>query len=297
MRTIVVLALALAYALVPAAALASSANPDAGFKVKCDYSHTLSDDPIVFPNQPGMSHAHDFLGAADTNADSSFRSMRAAGSNCGLKADTAGYWLPTLYGPSGAIHPAEGTAAPGGEAASEVIYYRNDLDPSVPIHTIPKGLRIVVGNSHATSPSDNAVLGTSKLYYNCNDGWGPQAQVATPPSCGDGILVVHVRFPQCWDGVHLDSADHFSHMAWSEGGVCPVDHPVAIPRVIIRAEYPVGDPLPPIMWASGAFYTIHGDFWNTWNQRKLGRLVTRCFGQDVDCGTFSAAASDQVRNG
>ena len=77
--------------------------------------------------------------------------------------------------------------------------------------------------------------------YNCNDGEGPKDQVARPPVCDDGILVVHVRFPQCWDGVHLDSPNHISHMAWTdEGDTCPASHPVAIPRVTIRAEYPVG---------------------------------------------------------
>ena len=30
--------------------------------LRCGYSHPLTDDPIVFPGQPGASHFHDFFG-------------------------------------------------------------------------------------------------------------------------------------------------------------------------------------------------------------------------------------------
>ena len=32
------------------------------FVLRCKYSHTLMDDPIVFPGRPGASHMHDFFG-------------------------------------------------------------------------------------------------------------------------------------------------------------------------------------------------------------------------------------------
>jgi hypothetical protein len=265
----------------PAAAFEAT---DEGWIVECPYSHSLESDPIVYPNRPGASHFHDFFGARDTGAFSTPGSMRRGGTECGLAADTAGYWLPSLMKDGRVVHPE-------GRGTEQLIYYRNDLDPSERIHVPPKNLRIVAGNGHAKSEADNPLLGTSKIYYNCNDGEGPQDQVAEPPVCDDGILVVHVRFPQCWDGVHVDSPDHISHMAWTnEGDTCPASHPVALPRVTIRAEYPVGEDYAPsdIRFASGPYSSIHGDFLNTWHRTRLRRLVHRCFGGHEDCGTFEA---------
>ena len=67
------------------------------FLVHCGYSHTLKDDPIVYPGQPGASHTHDFFGSTTTNANSTDASMIASGSTCNIAGDTAGYWTPALY--------------------------------------------------------------------------------------------------------------------------------------------------------------------------------------------------------
>ena len=66
---------------VAAAAAASRAvgparhtGPQGGFGqfvVQCLYSHSATDDPIVHPRHPGMSHRHDFYGATRANARSS----------------------------------------------------------------------------------------------------------------------------------------------------------------------------------------------------------------------------------
>ena len=42
-------------------------------------------------------------------------------------------------------------------------------------------------------------------------------------------LELHVNYPDCWDGEHLDSSDHTSHMAQSRDYVCPASHPVKVP--------------------------------------------------------------------
>ena len=67
------------------------------FSVECPYDHTLNDDPIVYPNQPGVSHSHDFFGNVSTTASSTYDSMLASHTSCGYLADTAGYWNPTAY--------------------------------------------------------------------------------------------------------------------------------------------------------------------------------------------------------
>jgi len=54
---------------------------------------------------------------------------------------------------------------------------------------------------------------------------------------------------------------------------------------IFRIEYPVGAETGEITLASGGSWTVHGDFWNTWKQPALDRLVARCLRADEDRGT------------
>ena len=48
-------------------------------------------------------------------------------------------------------------------------------------------------------------------------------------------LEVEMKFPNCWDGVNLDSPDHTSHVVYSsdgtEDGSCPSSHPVKLPVI------------------------------------------------------------------
>ncbi|MFN2590263.1 MAG: hypothetical protein ABR518_05795, partial [Actinomycetota bacterium] len=56
-----------AVSAVPAIA-AYPAPPGPGWTVICGYDHSLEDDPIVSPNQPGAAHLHDFFGSHSTDA-------------------------------------------------------------------------------------------------------------------------------------------------------------------------------------------------------------------------------------
>ena len=53
------------------------------------------------------------------------------------------------------------------------------------------------------------------------------------------MLALHVAFPNCWNGRDLDSADHRSHMAYGELGLCPPSHPVEVPTINLNLRYPV----------------------------------------------------------
>jgi Domain of unknown function (DUF1996) len=94
---------------------------------------------------------------------------------------------------------------------------------------------------------------------------------------------VIVRFPECWDGVHLDSVDHRSHMhAVTAGQPCPDSHPVRLPELAEVFRYPVAD-VSALQLSSGGFETAHADFWNTWQQDALTALVERCINGPTDC--------------
>jgi hypothetical protein len=208
--------------------------------------------------------------------------MVSGPTSCGLAQDTAGYWVPALYRDGVKVNPGGSFE---GEDADQRVYYRDDnLNPGTVIQPIPKDLRIVLGNAKATSESANSALG-SKVYYGCSDD-SAEHQKAPPSSCPTGLMTLKVRFPNCWDGVRLDSADHLSHMAYPSSGKCPSSHPVPLPRITLRLEYPVSRTTGGITLSSGPYYTAHGDFWNTWNQPKLEQLTRDCLNSNRDCGTF-----------
>ena len=43
--------------------------------------------------------------------------------------------------------------------------------------------------------------------------------------------------------------------------------------------------------SSGPFYTLHADFWNTWQQERLDQLVEECLAAGVHCGSVDETRS------
>jgi hypothetical protein len=240
------------------------------FTSSCAFSHTNFDDPIVHPGIVGASHQHSFVGNDTTNADSTLASLQAGTTSCRRSADKAGYWMPTLFKDGAPVQPVGAT-----------IYYRRRTLQAV--RPFPAGLKIVAGNSAATSPQDLRIT-----YWNC----GPLADVApssTVPTCPDSGpdgLRLHVRFPSCWDGRNLDSADHKSHMAYptSRQG-CPADHPVAVPELEVIFRYPTTGGANVVL-ASGGQFSGHADFFNAWDETVLTQLVGFCLDGGRHCGPF-----------
>jgi hypothetical protein len=233
----------------------------------CGFSHRAGDDPIVFPGQPGVSHDHSFVGNTSTNAFSTLSTLSEAGTTCRRPGDTAAYWMPTLLVNGTVVTPLNAT----------IYYRRRTLAATQPF---PAGLKIVAGNSHATSPQS-----VRQVFWNCGV-LGGDAPSATPPTCPGALaagLRLHVRFPDCWNGKTLDSADHASHMAYSVAGVCPTSHPVPVPAITVIFHYPTtGGPTTTL--ASGGRLTGHADFFNAWNETALTRLVTDCLDALRHCG-------------
>jgi Domain of unknown function (DUF1996) len=282
MRRSPVLAMAvLAMVLVGLLATPSPSRADDGtWVLQCSYTRSLPDDPIVHPRMPGMAHLHDFFGNTSVDAFSTYRSMRAAGTTC-PQGDTAGYWLPAVLRDGTKVDPA-------GRGVREQVYVSADnLAPGTHIEPFPPDLRMVAGNAHATRASENPDLG-EEIYWGCSDnsvGGKPLA----PPACPSGVVSLHVGFPNCWDGMltHVDDTAHLRHPV---GYRCPAGFPHALPRLILRTEYPVGAG-GRITLSSGPTFTAHGDFWNTWDQAKLASLVDRCLNAGRDCGVFRGSGT------
>ena len=234
------------------------------FHVSCAFSHAATDDPIVFPGQPGAGHLHDFFGNTSTNAFSTYGSMRRARTTCDFSGDTSGYWTPALMKPNGhVVTPLHMTA-----------YYYSG--PGSAVRTPPKNFRMIAGG-------DTNDLQTAG--YACGGG-NPTSRV--PMNCPSSWLKGVIVFPSCWDGVHTDSSDHRSHVTYPADMGCPPGFPVQIPKIVVHITYGIHD---------GRGYTLssddmmgmthgmslHADFWNTWNQSALHMEVTNCLNAGLNC--------------
>jgi Domain of unknown function (DUF1996) len=225
-----------------------------------------------------VSHSHTFFGSRSTNAFSTIRSLRASPTTCRRTADTAAYWVPTLYSDGHVVEPTKASAY-------FVLRGRREM------HAFPAGLKVVAGDAHARAPQRLSVT-----YWSCSMREG--TRWTTPHSCASlpptrprsfrphderkSLLQLDVFFPDCWDGRRLDSPDHKSHMAYSRDWTCPRSHPVKVPRLRFIVTYPIQDP-EGLSLSSGSIYSGHADFFNGWRQSALERLVADCFAYRPAC--------------
>lgn len=254
-----------------------------GWITTCPPTHRGADDPIVFPRQPGAAHLHQFFGNRSVDAFSTYRSMLAGSTSCLSKPDTAGYWVPALYEDGRYVSP-RGVRADG-DPTRTVFYYRaNNVSDSYqaahPVEAFPRDFRLIAGNARARSADEQPELG-KEIYWGCSD--NSTGKLKRPRSCSTGAISLHVGFPNCWNGKVTGSNDT-PNVVYPSSGVCPRRYPRLLPRVIFRIEYPVGRTTGRITLSSGPVYTMHGDFWNTWKQRALERLVATCLRRAQDCG-------------
>jgi hypothetical protein len=194
------LALALVLALSVPVVVASPAPAATGvgqFVLRCAYSHSLMDDPIVAPGQPGVSHMHDFFGNTTTDASSTFDSLMSGSTTCRAPSDTAAYWSPAAFLNGTRVIPTVMR-----------IYYLGSRGRRV--ETIPAGLQIIGGNKTALSAAENP-----HVSWNC----GQTTEVRTPRASApydctpwasygfvDGVIA-SIDLPNCWDGHGLRPED------------------------------------------------------------------------------------------
>jgi hypothetical protein len=242
------------------------------FVAFCPVDHRATQDPILAPGNLAFWHEHSFLGNKTTDSLSTLASLMGKATTCDPVEDSAAYWVPTLFDNGTAVAPT--TAA---------IYYRV-LPPQDPakVQPFPPGLKMVAGKATAATAQDPSVMSWTCI--------GTTVVSETIPDCGGATLELRLHFPECWDGVHLDSADHVSHVAYSHGLSCPPDHPVLVPQLTFQFQYPVSGPgvtLSSDHTMSGADVpggqTAHGDFVNAWNPAALQQRVTECLHTAIVC--------------
>jgi Domain of unknown function (DUF1996) len=240
------------------------------FVVECGFSHQAPDDPILHPGHRGRSHLHVFFGNTTTDADSTVADLAAGGTTCDQRRDLASYWAPALLDHGRVVEPG-----------SAVAYYRPGVgvDPAT-VEPYPYGLKMLGGDPAADEPQSLDVVA-----WSCGTG---SVREVTPPTCPESRpLRMAVSFPDCWDGENLDSPDHVSHVARSEGGACPDSHPVPVPQLLLTISYPITGGGHELALASGSVLTGHADFFNAWDEDKLRTEITSCIHRGLTCGVAS----------
>jgi hypothetical protein len=248
------------------------------FQIICTTGHRLHDDPIVFPNQPGAAHEHQFFANRGTDAFSTYARLVGRATTCSDSGDTAAYWVPTLYDANGVLHTPRRVRA---------YYYAHSSDRGA-LRAFPPDLRIIAGDARATGAQPRGVI-TWLCRRHADQSKALPLASSNPPRCNsDAYLSLSISFPECWDGVRLDSSDHRRHMAYSdEKKRCPSTHPVKLPRLRLSITYEdkgftggsftLGGPRG--HYHALPWYAMHADFWNTWQQAALEQYVDGCLRQ------------------
>ena len=180
------------------------------------------------------------------------------------------YWVPSMIDTA--------TNAPI-QANANIIYYKSGAPDKV--QYLPKGLRMIAGNSKATGPQTNP-----QIRFTCNNDYNTRSD--TIPPCAEGQYVdIMFSFPSCWDGVNLDSPNHKDHMSYT----CDASHPVVLPEITYNVSYKVG-PGGTSKWrlASDNYpsnipggYSMHGDWMNGWDESFVKVFTDNCLKARRDC--------------
>jgi hypothetical protein len=132
------------------------------------------------------------------------------------------------------------------DESHELFYYSDATTDLADIQPIPLGMRIIVGSGMGQPGQEQ---NTSIVRWHCNS-WraandDDEVQYTSGiPSCDEGDIVrADLLFPNCCDGVNLDSDNHQSHLAYpiKSGGqiVCPNSHPASLVRLSYHFGYAV----------------------------------------------------------
>ncbi len=270
------------------------------FRILCSVSHASFDDPIIYPGQSGRNHAHVFAGNTSTGGGTNPLTMASVGnSTCfGGTLNRSAYWFPALLD----------------DATGEVLfpttmnfYYKcAEAHSCNGIQWAPPNFRMITGKATNSNPAN--LPGRIECWKNGGPGNGgvfpgytfdhipTEAEAVAIGGCDE--LNFLIDFPQCWDGVNLDSPDHISHMKvvnYSLGCNDP-GFPVLIPHITLNIHIPIDQAKlgryrlasdQPRATATGLCATaaknqcagasMHSDWWNGWSTAvipALGMSVT-----------------------
>lgn len=243
-----------------------------GFLVICESVKFAPVDPIVAPGENPSHHMHEFFGNPSVNPNTTTQSLANVPTSqvkCTDANDKTAYWTPAVY--------QNGARA---TATQFKAYYKSQTTDTSPI---PLGLRMVAGNAMSQKNQSKKIgwwqTGPSDVLSTATTTIGKNAMITRQKGHN---LTLRINYPNCWDGMHLDSPDHISHMAYAKGQKCPSSHPIKIPQVTTFTTYNVNGGKG-FSLASGEWFTFHQDFWNAWDPDHFKLLNERCIHDRNNC--------------
>ncbi|KKD03166.1 DUF1996 domain-containing protein [Streptomyces sp. WM6386] len=250
-----------------------------------------SDNDIVAPGVlNGAHHVHDYIGNKDVSAASTNESLIRQDTTC-TNGDQSAYYWPVLRDLTKTGPDADSALGGGKEGnvgailvpRSVSVTYKGSLTGKVV--AMPQFLRIITGDAKAAT---NGVANANSR-WTCTGFENKVELTDMYPLCPKGSKVVRkFRFQSCWDGRNIDSANHRSHVAFTDPdtGVCPAGF-VAIPQLTMRLVYKV--PSGPNYAVDGFIgqghkaVTDHDDFIEVMSPRLMDQAVT-CINSGRRCG-------------
>ncbi|MGW3552765.1 DUF1996 domain-containing protein [Streptomyces griseoincarnatus] len=258
-----------------------------------------SDNVIAAPGvSNGAHHFHDYIGNQATNAFVSDEELTRAQTSCEDQRDRSSYYWPVLRLQNGTEE--RDAQSPGGGIEGNVgeIVTPKDVtltfvgNPKAKVTAMPRLLRIITGDakSFVNGPAN------ANASWSCT-GFEDRQLKDKYPLCPEGSDVVRsFAFQSCWDGRNIDSANHRTHMAFTDAeGNCPSGFQ-PIPQLVQRIVYDVDAPsledggktVP--LFAVDSFpeqlhkpITDHGDFINVFEEDLMNEMVA-CINEGRTCG-------------
>ncbi len=256
----------------------NGSNGDGQFRVACQYSHFAYDDPIVFPGQPGRSHLHMFFGNTSANANTTAAELlNHGGGTCnGFELNRSAYWVPALLDGKGHVVVPE----------KIILYYKTKFPDQV--QALPQGLKMISGSTSGSFTTSN------HLHWSCGKNGHAYNKTNRIPDCGGDVINASIVFPECWDGVNLDSPNHRSHLLMvGAKEPCPASHPVRLPQISILLYFPGQSSIDG--WhlsADGHGHeqgdgppggSLHADWFGGWNEEAVRLWTESCLASARNC--------------
>ncbi|EFL37593.1 membrane protein, partial [Streptomyces griseoflavus Tu4000] len=204
-----------------------------------------SDNVIAAPGVGnGAHHFHDYIGNQSTNAFSSDEELARAETSCADQGDKSSYYWPVLRLQNGtqerdADSPGGGIEGNAGEIVTpKAVTLTFAGNPRGEVTAMPRLLRIITGDakSFVNGPAN------ANASWSCT-GFEDRQLEDKYPLCPQGSDVVRTfDFQSCWDGRNTDSANHRTHMAFTDAaGNCPSGFR-PVPQLVQRIVYDVDAP-------------------------------------------------------